>query len=123
MVAYRRWSLRRGGRTQRFLCIGCVKFSGLASDKKKKKYLIYSSNRTVLFSAFISFAFVVVVVFFNVLFVVWRFGRATSGGEGSLGSKGVAVVRALDTAQTADCRLQTTDCRPQTADHRLQIAN
>ena len=57
---------------------------------------MYSSNFTVLFSAFISFT---VVVFFNALFVVWRFGRATSGGEGSLGSKGGAAVRALASHQ------------------------
>ena len=50
------------------------KISGLASDT------IYSSNFTILFSAFISFA---VVVLSNDLFVVWRFWRATSGGEGS----------------------------------------
>lgn len=53
------------------------KISGLASDT------IYSSNFTILFSAFISFAVVVVVVLSNDLFVVWRFWRATSGGEGS----------------------------------------
>lgn len=65
MVAHRGWLYRTR------------KISGLASDT------IYSSNFTILFSAFISFAVVVVVVLSNDLFVVWRFWCATSGGEGS----------------------------------------